>query len=222
MDLWLRGVALGFSIAAPVGPIGVLCIRRTLADGRLIGFVSGLGAATADMFYGAVAAFGLSAVSDLLTGQRLWLHLLGGAFLCYLGLRTLAHKPAPVGRSPAITPVSRHRAASDLAILRPRSHLRLAGAYLSTLGLTLTNPATILSFAVIFAGLGVAGARVGYVSAAALVAGVFCGSALWWLLLSGGVGWLRERLGPRTLRAVNVLSGIILLGFGGIVLVTAG
>ncbi len=223
MNLWLRGIVLGFSIAAPVGPIGVLCIRRTLADGRLIGFISGLGAATADMFYGAVAAFGLSAVSDLLTGQRLWLHLLGGAFLCYLGVRTLTRKPASLGGSAAIPPgvLSRRRGTSDIAVLRPRPRLRLAGAYLSTFGLTLTNPATILSFAVIFAGLGVVGARAGYVSAAALVAGVFCGSALWWLLLSGGVGWLGGRLGPRTLRAVNVLSGVILVGFGAAVLLTA-
>ena len=222
MDLWLRGVILGFSIAAQIGPIGVLCIRRTLADGRLIGFVSGLGAATADMFYGAVAAFGLSAVSDLLTGQRLWLHLLGGAFLCYLGLRTLTRKPAPVGGSPAITPVSRHHATSDIAILRLHRRPPLARAYLSTLGLTLTNPATILSFAVIFAGLGIVGTQAGHLGAAALVAGVFCGSTLWWLLLSSGVGWLRGRMGPRALRAVNVLSGVILLGFGVVVLVTAG
>lgn len=223
MDLWLRGVALGFSIAAPVGPIGVLCIRRTLADGRLIGFISGLGAATADMFYGAVAAFGLSAVSDLLRAQRLWLHLLGGVFLCYLGLRTLARKPAPL-RGPSARPLGASRwlhATSDVAALRPHRPLRLAGAYLSTLGLTLTNPATILSFAVIFAGLGVVGARAGYAAAAGLVAGVFCGSALWWLLLSGGVGWLRERLGPRVLRAVNVVSGLILVAFGAVVLLTA-
>ena len=223
MDLWLRGVALGFSIAAPVGPIGVLCIRRTLADGRVVGFISGLGAATADMFYGAVAAFGLSAVSDLLTAQRFWLHLLGGLFLCYLGVRTLTRKPAPLGRSRALPPgpLSRRAGMSDIVVLRPRSRPRLAGAYLSTLGLTLTNPATILSFAVIFAGLGVVGARASYVSAAVLVAGVFCGSALWWLLLSGGVGWLRARLGARMLRAVNVLSGLILTGFGVAVLLTA-
>lgn len=223
MDMWLRGVVLGFSIAAPVGPIGVLCIRRTLADGCLIGFVSGLGAATADMFYGAVAAFGLRAVSDLLTGQRLWLHLLGGAFLCALGLRTLTRKPATLGNSAvAASGASRGQVMPGAVPLRPRRHrLQLAGAYLSTLGLTLTNPATILSFAVIFAGLGVAGAQAGYLSAAALVAGVFCGSALWWLLLTRGVGWLRERLGVRTLHAVNVLSGAILVGFGVAVLLTA-
>src|SRR5258708_22968408 len=87
LSVLLRGLALGFSIAAPVGPIGVLCIRRTLADGRLVGFVSGLGAATADATYGAVAAFGLTAVSHVLLGQRIWIHLIGGMFPCYLGAR---------------------------------------------------------------------------------------------------------------------------------------
>jgi threonine/homoserine/homoserine lactone efflux protein len=196
----LRGLALGFSIAAPVGPIGVLCIRRTLADGRIIGFASGLGAATADGFYGAVAAFGLTAVSTLLTGQRFWLHLIGGAFLCYLALRTMLRKPAV--RSAGATTGARG----------------LAGAYGSTLALTLTNPATILSFAVIFAGLFPSGGRAGYGAAALLVAGVFCGSALWWLTLSTGVGLLRSRFDLHAMRLVNILSGIILLGFGLVVL----
>ena len=199
LSFWVRGLALGFSIAAPVGPIGVLCIRRTLADGRLMGFVSGLGAATADATYGAVAAFGLTAVSSVLIGQRIWIHLIGGAFLCYLGARTLLSAPA-------------ERAAR----VQGRG---LAGAYASTLGLTLTNPATILSFAVIFAGLGVAQGN-GYGSAGWLVLGVFCGSALWWLLLSSGVGLLRERIGPRALRWVNRISGATLLIFGLVALVT--
>jgi threonine/homoserine/homoserine lactone efflux protein len=200
----LRGLALGFSIAAPVGPIGVLCIRRTLADGRVTGFVSGLGAATADGFYGAVAAFGLTAVSALLTGQRLWLHVIGGTFLCYLGLRTTLRKRA-VSPSGTVTGV--------------RS---LAGAYGSTLALTLTNPATILSFAAIFAGLVPSGGHASYGAAALLVAGVFCGSALWWLTLSTGVGLLRARFDVRAMRVVNTLSGIILLGFGLVVLATVG
>ncbi|HEY7983773.1 MAG TPA: LysE family transporter [Ktedonobacterales bacterium] len=196
----LRGAALGLAIAAPVGPIGVLCIRRTLADGRLIGFVSGLGAATADASYGAVAAFGLTLVSSLLLSLRLWVHLLGALFLCYLGLRTALARPAS---APAGT-----------------SGKGLAGAYASTLALTLTNPATILSFAVVFAGLGLAG---GTVAVAALtVAGVFAGSALWWLLLSTGVGLLRTRFTPGALRWVNRLSGAVLVGFGVFALATAG
>lgn len=199
-SFWLRGLLLGLSIAAPVGPIGVLCIRRTLADGRLVGFVSGLGAATADASYGAIAAFGLTAVSGLLLDARLWIHLLGGVFLCYLGIRTFLSIPA-------------ERAA------RTEQRRDLPGAYASTLGLTLTNPATILSFAAIFAGLGVAQGS-GYGSAAWLVLGVFCGSATWWLLLSSAVGLLRARIGPRELRWVNRVSGAILLAFGLVALLT--
>jgi threonine/homoserine/homoserine lactone efflux protein len=196
----LRGAALGLAIAAPVGPIGVLCIRRTLADGRLIGFVSGLGAATADASYGAVAAFGLTLVSSLLLSLRLWVHLVGALFLCYLGLRTALARPAT---TPAGT-----------------SGKGLAGAYATTLALTLTNPATILSFAVVFAGLGLAG---GTVAVAALtVAGVFAGSALWWLMLSTGVGLLRARFTLGAMRWVNRLSGAVLVGFGIFALVTAG
>src|SRR5512142_2590739 len=90
----LKGFAIGFLIAAPVGPIGVLCIRRTLADGRAIGFVSGLGAATADMTYGSIAAFGLTAIQNVLVAQQFWLRLLGGLFLVYLGVRTFITRPA--------------------------------------------------------------------------------------------------------------------------------
>ena len=94
MELFLQGLVLGFSIAAPVGPIGILCIRRTLAEGRASGFVSGLGAATADAVYGSIAAFGLTIISGILVEQKIWLGLLGGAFLCYLGVRTLLASPA--------------------------------------------------------------------------------------------------------------------------------
>lgn len=207
--LWLnvlRGVLLGFSIAAPVGPIGVLCIRRTLANGRLVGLVSGLGAATADAFYGSVAAFGLTAISALLLEQRLWLRLVGGAFLLYLGVRTLLARPAQTGETPVVQ-------ADRLG--------GLAGAYGSTLFLTLTNPMTILSFAAIFAGLGVASTSGAYGAAGLLVLGVFVGSGLWWLILSGVVGVFRAKMGPRELRWVNWLSGGIILVFGMLALLSA-
>lgn len=187
---------LGFSIAAPVGPIGVLCIRRTLADGRLIGFLSGIGAATADASYGAIAAFGLTAVSSLLVHQQTALRIIGGLFLGYLGLRTILTRPA-----------------TQAAKAGRRRHL--LGSYLSTFGLTLTNPATILSFVAIFAGLGWVGtSESGYSSAAMLVLGVFCGSALWWLILSTGVSLIRSRFNPRVMQWVNRASGSIILGFG--------
>jgi threonine/homoserine/homoserine lactone efflux protein len=195
MVVWylLRGIALGFSIAAPVGPIGVLCIRRTLAHGRVTGLVSGLGAATADMLYGSIAAFGLTAVSSLLVRQQLWVHLLGALFLGYLGLKTLLARPA-----------------GEAA---PGEARGLVGAYGSTLLLTLANPATIISFAAVFAGLGLAGARPDYQRAALTALGVFCGSAAWWLVLSAGVSMVRGKFSPRAMRWVNVLSGAILLAF---------
>lgn len=199
----LRGVALGFAIAAPVGPIGVLCIRRTLAYGRVHGLVTGLGAATADAFYGAVAAFGLTALSSTLVGARLWVHLIGGLFLLYLGVRTLLAQPA---EKPA-----------------EAQGTGLAGAYASTLLLTLANPATILSFAAVFAGLGLGltGGRGGYGAAALTTLGVFAGSALWWVLLSGGVSLLRSRLTAGALRWVNRVSGAILIAFAMVALATA-
>lgn len=190
----LRGLIIGFSIAAPVGPIGVLCIRRTLAGGRAAGFVSGLGAATADAVYGAIAAFGLTLVSRFLVDQQAWLRLLGGVFLCYLGARTFLTAPA-----------------KDAAPARGRG---LVGAYLSTLALTLTNPLTILSFAAIFAGLGLGSAESDNAAATLLVAGVFSGSALWWLLLSGGVSLLQSQIDPPKMMWISKFSGIIIAGFG--------
>jgi len=194
MDFYLRGLLIGFSIAAPVGPIGVLCIRRTLAEGRLAGFVCGLGAASADALYGCAAAFGLTFIADLLVGQQFWLRLVGGGFLLYLGIRTFFSKPA------------------DKAANAPGTGM--AGAYLSTLFLTLTNPMTILSFAAIFAGLGLGDMGRDYPAAAQLVAGVFGGSAGWWLTLSLGVGLLRKRFTAASLAWVNRLSAVVIAGFG--------
>lgn len=191
----LRGFALGFAVAAPVGPIGILVIRRTLADGRRHGFVSGLGAATADAAYGVVAAFGITAITAPLTASSGYLQAIGGAFLAWIGIRTMRAKPAS---EPAKAADARN----------------LGRAYLSTLALTVTNPATILSFAAAFAALGLASQSAGVADATLMVAGVFVGSAAWWLILSAGVGALRSRIGPRTLVAVNLVSGTVLLAFG--------
>ena len=200
----LRGLALGFAIAAPVGPIGVLCIRRTLAEGRVVGLVTGLGAATADATYGAVAAFGVSAITSVLVSQRLWIHLLGAIFLGWLGLRTALARPSA---ALSALDIAKPRAEAD----QPTTRRGLLAAWASTVALTLTNPTTILSFAAVFAGLGLAGAD--YTSAGLLVVGVFGGSALWWLILSGGVNLLRARFNARAMRWVNVISGALLLGF---------
>jgi threonine/homoserine/homoserine lactone efflux protein len=189
-------VLIGFSIAAPVGPIGVLCIRRTLASGWLTGLVTGLGAATADACYGLLAASGLTLASVFLVQQQARLSLLGGLFLCFLGVRTLLSRPA------------------EAAAQVNRTGGGLLGAYLSTFFLTLTNPMTILSFVAIFAGLGLAGSRGSSLSAGLLVAGVFAGSACWWLLLSAGVSRLSTRLTPASLLWVNRAAGLIIFAFG--------
>lgn len=189
-----RGLVIGFSIAAPVGPIGVLCIRRTLAEGRIIGLLTGLGAATADAIYGCIAGFGLTFISSLLLGQAFWFSLIGGTFLCYLGVKTVLAKPT-----------------EQVASTDPSGRW---GAYGTTVLLTLTNPATILSFAAVFAGLGLADTGGNYITATILVVGVFLGSAAWWLLLSSGVSLLRSRIRVNQLRWLNRISGLILVIFG--------
>jgi threonine/homoserine/homoserine lactone efflux protein len=189
--LFLRGLLIGISIAAPVGPIGVLCIRRTLSDGKLTGFLSGMGAATADMMYGAIAAFGLTVVTGLLVENKFWFRLIGGCFLLYLGVKTFLEKPAD------------HAAKTNQS--------GYFGAYLSTFFLTITNPMTILSFAAIFAGT-MFTAKTS--SPLILVAGVFSGSATWWLALSLGVGLMRDRLTTIHMAWINRISGAIITAFG--------
>ena len=191
IDVLLQAIVLGFSIAAPVGPIGVLCIRRTLAHGRRIGFVSGLGAATADGTFALIGGLGMSVVSALFISQQVPLRLIGGAFLCYLGVRTFLAKPAGQGAQAADTPSA-------------------LSAYGSTLVLTFTNPATILMFAGLFAGM--SGIATGNVLWFAL--GIFVGSAMWWLLLAGIAGLLRRSLSPRAMLWINRISGAIIFAFG--------
>ena len=194
ISYFIKGVIIGLSIAVPVGPIGVLCIRRTLTRGRIIGFLSGLGAATADAFYGAIAGFGLTFLSNLLVGQQTGLRLIGGGLLCIIGVKTFLSKPAEQGNS-----------------VERNTHWR---AYLSTLILTLTNPMTILFFAAVFAGLVVGSGGDHYFSAGILVLGVFIGSASWWLILSGFTGLLRGMFNANRMRWLNRISGSIIIGFG--------
>ncbi len=190
--MFLKGLAFGFILAASVGPMWVLCFRRTVASGALAGLASGMGIAVADGLYGAVAAFGLTAISGALLGYSFWIGLVGAAFLVYLGIRTLLARPVET------------RAEGN--------GKSLLAAFLSTLGLTLTNPPTILAFAAIFAGLGLA-SDADYGAAALIVLGVFLGSAAWWVILAGSAAKLRGRAGPRLARAVNAVSGASILGF---------
>jgi len=191
---FLRGLIIGFSIAAPVGPIGVLCISRTLTEGRISGLISGLGAATADALYGSIAAFGLAFISNILINQQGWIRLIGGVFLCSLGIKIFLSSPA-----------------KQAARVKGPG---LVSTYASTFFLTLTNPMTILSFAAIFAGLGVGSETANYLFAGILVLGVFIGSALWWLILSNGVSLMGKKIESSRLRWVNRISGIIITVFG--------
>ncbi|MCU0519565.1 MAG: LysE family translocator [Anaerolineae bacterium] len=206
VGVFARGVIIGLSIAAPVGPIGVICIRRTLRDGRWMGLASGLGAATADAVYGSIAAFGLALVASALTTQQFLLRLIGGAFLCYLGIRAYRDRPdAPGGPDTALP--------ADASARAPRRQ-GLVGAYASTFALTLTNPVTILSFVAIYAGLGLATGQAGAFTPALMVLGVFSGSVLWWFILSTGANLLRARMTLASLRWVNRVSGVTISLFG--------
>jgi threonine/homoserine/homoserine lactone efflux protein len=194
-SLLIRGFVLGFVVAASPGPIFFLCLRRTLARGPLTGLVSGLGVATADGLYAGLAAFGIGAVTSVLVDERLWLTLIGGIALVLLGIRTAVSRPKD--DEPA--------AALDGA--------GLALAYASTLGLTITNPATIISFAALVASLGI-GVGDGYLPPAVVVIGVFAGSATWWCIVAGLGAGLRARVTPRVLRGISAFSGVAIAALG--------
>jgi len=195
LGLLVQGIVLGFSIAAPVGPIGVLCIRRTLQNGFKSGLASGLGAASADAVYGAIAAAGLTLAADFLTEQQVWLGILGGAFLLFLGVKTFRSPPPDAdGQVPSTN--------------------KLGGDYLSTFLLTLSNPITIFSFAAMFGGLSARSGAGFQAGAFVLVLGVFSGSALWWLGLSVSVSFFRKRFSAGVMRWVNRLAGAVIIVFG--------
>ena len=193
ISFFVRGIIIGFAIAAPVGPIGVLCIQRTLNRGASFGFVSGLGAATADACYGIIAAFSVAAVFNFLSAQKIWFSLAGGLYLGYLGIKAFR-----------TVPDSKIEASNGMGRL---------SAYLSIFVLTLTNPMTIFAFAAVFAGFGFGNTDGNYLNAVILVIGVFTGSALWWLTLSGITGLIRHKFNPTHLAWVNRISGGVILGF---------
>lgn len=194
IDFFLKGLILGFSIAAPVGPIGILCIRKTLQFGRFSGFFSGLGAALADAIYAIIAAFGLTVIADFLLAEQFWFRLLGGGFLLYLGWKTITAKPNSQSKNVP--------------------HATLFNDFASTFLLTITNPMTILSFLAVFAGLGLSSIQGDYVQASVLVLGVFLGSAIWWLTLSEGVTLFRKKVSQNVMTWINRVAGIIIFGFG--------
>jgi threonine/homoserine/homoserine lactone efflux protein len=202
--MFLDALWIGLAIAAPVGPIGLLVIQRTLRQGRAAGLATGLGAAVADAVYGAVGAFGVTALIAALAAARVPLAVGGGAFLLWLAWRTWTSPPASTAAAAA-------------------GGSNLAADFAGTFVLTLSNPATIFSFVAVFATLGARGAAGtagapgvpdgGVASPWTMVGGVLAGSALWWLLLSGAVSALRQRFDARAQRIVNSLSAIGLAAF---------
>ena len=192
LEYFLKGALLGFSIAVPVGPIAILCIRKTLQFGRWPGFFSGLGAAFADMLYGIIAAFGLTLISDFLLAQQMWLRLIGGAFLIYLGLKICFAK--------------------RLAKPEKVAHSTLLKDFISTFLLTMSNTMTIVVFLAIFAGLGLVSP--GFWNAGWLVFGVFVGSSVWWLILSEGITLFRHKITQGVMVWINRVAGIMIVGFG--------
>lgn len=196
----LKGIIVGFVIAATLGPIGILCIRKTFQYGRWSGLFSGLGAAFADVVFGIVAAFGLTAVSDVLLSGQMWFRLIGGIFLIYLGIKTYLSKP--VISSQTVT------------------HKTLLNDFTTTFFLTMINPTTIISFVAIFAGLGLAETHGNYIDATWLVLGIFIGSIIWWIILAEGVTFFRQKISQKVMVWINRCAGIIIVLFGVLALVS--
>ncbi|MGD6963557.1 LysE family translocator [Fictibacillus phosphorivorans] len=194
-ELFIKGLIMGISISAPVGPIGVLCMQRTLTQGRVVGIVSGLGATCADVIYGLIAGLGLTMVSQFIMSQQSWIQLIGRVFLLYLGLKISTSKAIPVDGT-------------------PQKSSRLTSAFFTTFLQTLTNPMTILSFAAIFAGLGIVNTHTSSISSITLIVGLFCGSAGWWLFLTFTVSIMSKRMNQKHMVMINVISGIIIGLFG--------
>ncbi len=196
---FLKGLIIGFGMAVPIGPVGVLCIRKTLAEGHSRGLIIGLGAATADSLFGCIAAFGLTFVSDVIASQHFWLRLVGGWILLFLGIRTFRAKR----KDPII----------------PFDNKGLLGSYLSAFLLVLTNPVTIFAFIAVFAAFGL-GHKLFIVSACILVLGVFAGSGLWFLTLSYVATTFRKKLDSDGLRWVNRIAGVLIILSGAAALVS--
>ena len=192
--VWFQGFVLGVAIAAPVGPIGLLCIRRTLEHGQVIGFATGMGAAVADTIYGAIAAFGISALLVFLTGHEMAFRILGGLFLLAVAVRTY-FKTAATGDDPV------------------PDEKTCVGGFMTGLTLTLTNPVSVIAFLGLFAGVGITG-NLDFLDAAILVWGVFVGASAWWLTLSSGVALVRHRISEDRLSVINHGTAVALALFG--------
>jgi threonine/homoserine/homoserine lactone efflux protein len=193
ISILLKGLIMGFAIAAPIGPIAILCIKRSLSNGRLSGFLTGLGAASADGIYALISAFGLTIISSFLIKNKTLIQVIGLIFLIYLGIKIFFEKSKEYKNSIV-------------------SKKNLFFDYFSSLGLTLSNPMTILAFIAVFAGIGIANPNY-YLSSSLVVLGVFLGSIIWWIILSNLVVIFKRRLDAHSMRIINKLSGLIIILF---------
>jgi threonine/homoserine/homoserine lactone efflux protein len=201
LEFLVKGIVVGIVIAVPVGPVGVMCVHRTIFEGKLAGLVSGLGAATADAVFGIIAGFGLTVVSDWLIYYQQWLRVAGGCYLLYIGGRAFADEPPAELES-------------------ERDPETLLGDFATTFVLAVTNTITVLAFLGIFTAIGLSGNQATFGRAAILVLGVWCGSLLWWLALSFGVGQVRHSIERRHLACISRGSGAILFLSGAALLAT--
>ena len=199
LELLIKSIIVGFSIAAPVGPIAILCINRTLSEGKQSGFVSGLGAATADILYGGLVAFGVTAISDFLTDNQMYVRLIGGLVLIVLGLRTFLSKPS-----------------AHIAVVTTQSLIR---DYISTLFLTLSNPLTIFAFFAAFTAFNLQSIETDVFSPYIIMAGIFTGSLIWWSILTQFVGFFQKMITAQKMKHINIFSGILITLFGLVVLI---
>ncbi len=200
--LW-KGIIIGLSASIPLGPIGVLCVQRTLNKGRKSGFVSGLGAAAADGFYAIVAGFSVSIITDSIAEYQFYLRIIGSIILLFLGYKLIITNPAV-----------------QLRKQLKKKRKGLFGDFISIFALTLSNPITLFVFAAVFAGFQVVDPSSKTVSVLILICGVLLGASLWWFTLSGIVSVLRHKFRLRRMLIINRVAGILVIAFGGFIIAT--
>ena len=191
---FLQGIIIGLTLAVPVGPISLLCIRRAVDGGRLHGILSGIGVATADSFYAAIAVLGLTAVSGLIIGQQVFFRIVAGLVLIAIGVKVFLSLPAEPGKD--------------------SGHDSYVKDYLSLLAIALANPMTIIFFLIVLPGFGIVLGGTSLLTSLAFILGIFSGSVIWWIVLCGVVGSVRSRLTLRNLQIINRISGILIALYG--------
>ena len=206
MFFW-EGFLLGLAISIPVGPMSFVCINKTLSSGKMHGFIAGLGIATADSFYAAIAAFGMTALSSLLMEHQFWLNVIGGIFLAFIGTKAIFKKT------------------EDLKFqkLKQKDGMGFIRSYFTTLVITVSSPATIFLFISVFTIMGVdlSGGDKSFFSASVAVIGFFLGSILWWILLIYTAHFIGNKINYKAFNLINKISGLIIYCFSCFILLKA-